>query len=151
LKTLQAIFDSSQGFLNAILFVFFSSENMTLLSQSLCGTHSWLMKVISCGRWSQQGEVSTGEDGAEGGHRNDVYDESSSYYLSHSGRPDHSSDLINGRLFSLEEQQQRQEEEDEDDEEVEGIAWDGQLSYQRNNPYQDTTTSRQIKCSFTEG
>jgi hypothetical protein len=144
LKTLQAIFDTSQGFLNAILFVFFSTENMKFISQSLCGTSSWLLRMISCGR---DDSSATGEGGEEesrgGGHEGGyAYDESSSYYLS--GRPDHSSDVINRRLLSLEEQ------EDEEDEEQE-VAWDGQLSYQRNGSHQDTTTSRQIKCSFAEG
>ncbi len=46
LKTLQAIFDTSQGFLNAIVFVFMSRENMQIISQFIFHSHYYIFNLI---------------------------------------------------------------------------------------------------------
>lgn len=133
LRTLQAIFDTSQGFLNAIIFVFLSSENMKLLYQLICRPK--LLFDLLCGGSS----ITQDESGADKTHLNplqleDDPHESSMYYAS---------EPPNGP-FNVEENE-RSDDLDVSDEDK--IVWDGQLSYLRSN----TTSQRQIKCSFTEG
>lgn len=150
LKTMQAIFDTSQGFLNAILFVFLSTENMSFLYDYFY--LSRFFEIIGCdgcchGRkketerkvegWSQQNLIATSEKGGR-----------NCYSPSKSNEDENGSSSYLPQLNTLRtnyfDDPEDEEEEVNDDEKV---IWD---SYKKTNDGQNTTANRSIKCSFTE-